>query len=397
MIDYDPYSHEAMTNPFELYAQLRRESPVHFIEKYDTWALSRFEDVWNVSLDQTHFTVSRGTAPGQVMLGEAIPHSFMTMDPPAHRIYRRLIAPDYSPRAAERDAPRIRCLAREILAPLLERGKMEVYSEYANRVTTLNAGYMAGVPREDIEQVRAWIDGFLEREHGQAGASAANAACAAELDGYLRDLIRDGQRNPDRATGHLATWLAAEVEGERIDEDAIAANLLSMVITGSETTPLSVAGTLYYLRMNPDPQSLVLGDLSHVGKAFAESLRIDHPTNMLARKVAEDVELGGRKLSKGQGVLLLFASANRDEREFPDADRYDVLRCPRRTLSFGHGVHKCLGEHLGMTMGVVLLEELLEAIGSYDLEPDACQRIYGEFLSGFNRVPIHFEPTTLTD
>ena len=114
MIDYDPYSHEAMTDAFPLYARLRAESPVHYIEKYDCWALSRFQDVWDASLDQEHFTARGGQSPGQVMLGEAIPRTFMTMDPPEHRSHRSVIGAEYTRRAAERDAPRIRGLAREI-------------------------------------------------------------------------------------------------------------------------------------------------------------------------------------------------------------------------------------------------------------------------------------------
>lgn len=397
MIDYDPYSDEAMRDSFPLFARLRKEAPVYYIEKYDCWALSCFRDVWEASLDQEHFTATGGQSPGQVMLDEPVPHSFMTMDPPEHRTHRSIIGPEYARRAAERDAPRIRALAREILAPLLPRGEFDVYSDYANRVTTLNAAHMAGVPREDAEQVRAWIDGMLEREKGQVGTSEKNGVSAAQLDGYLRDLIREKQKRPEQATGHLASWLSVEIDGEKLSEDAIAANLFSLVVTGSETTPLSVAGTLVYLDGDPEQRELVLGDLAHVGNAFSECLRFDQPTNMLGRKVKKDVEIAGSKLRSGQGVLFLYASANRDESEFADADRYDVLRCPRRTLSFGHGVHKCLGEHLAMTMGVILLEELLEGIGQYELDPAACGRIYGEFLSGYNRVPIRFEPTELAD
>ncbi len=393
MIDYDPYSHEAMSDPFPLYARLRKEAPVYFIEKYNCWALSCFQDVWEASLDREHLTATQGQSPGQILIGEAIPHTFMTMDPPEHRQHRSIISADYARSAVERGAPRIRALAREILAPLLPRGEFEVYSEYANRVTTLNAAYMAGVPRENAEQVRAWIDGFLEREEGQVGTSPRNASAAAELDGYLRDLIGEMRANPDRASGHLRDWIAAEIDGQPLSDDAVAANLFSLVVTGSETTPLSVAGTLVYLAQDPAQRDLVLGDLAHVDRAFAESLRFDQPTNMLARKVARDIGISGSKLREGQGVLFLYASANRDEAEFPDADRYDVLRNPRRSLSFGHGAHKCLGEHLGMMLGIILLEELLEAVGHYELDPSQCGRIYGEFLSGFNRTPIQFEPT----
>lgn len=394
-VDYDPYSHEAMSDPFALYARLREEAPVYYMPAYDAWALSRFEDVWSASLDQKHFTATGGQSPGQILLGEPIPRTFMTMDLPDHRAHRGLIGADYTKKAFARDAPRIRALAREILAPLLERGSLEVYAEYANRVTTLNAAHMAGVPRSEGEQVRAWIDGMLARERGQVGAGEENGAFAAELDAYLRGLVRDMRADPSRATGHLAVWLTREVDGRRMSDDEVVANLFSIVVTGSETTPLSVAGTLYYLDAREEQKAEVLDDASNVSHAFAESLRFDQPTNILGRKVKRDVELGGQKLREGQGVLFLYASANRDEREFPRADRYDIHRRPRRTLSFGHGIHKCLGEFLGMGMGVILLEELLGAIGQYTLEPGDCERLYGEFLSGFCRVPIRFEPTSL--
>ena len=158
MIEYDPYSPAALADPHPIYRELRDRAPVYHVRKYDAWAISRFQDIWDASLDQEHFTATGGQAPGQILLDEPIPHTFMTMDPPEHRTHRAIIGADYARRAAERDAPRIRALAREILAPLLPRGEFEVYSDYANRVTTLNAAHMAGVPREDAEQVRAWIE-----------------------------------------------------------------------------------------------------------------------------------------------------------------------------------------------------------------------------------------------
>ena len=113
MIDYDPYSDEAMRDPFALYKRLREEAPLFYMEKYDCWAFSRFEDIWNASLDQDHFTATGGQSPGQVMLGEAIPHTFMTMDPPEHRTHRSIIGADYARKAVERDAPRIRAILAE--------------------------------------------------------------------------------------------------------------------------------------------------------------------------------------------------------------------------------------------------------------------------------------------
>jgi len=393
--EYDPYSHEAMSDAHPLYARLRAQSRIHYMPRYDAWAFAGFEEIWKASLDFELFSAAGGQTPGQVLLGEPIPHTFMTMDPPRHRIYRGLIADAYSRRSIESEKPRMRALVRELLAPLAERGEFEVYTELANRVTTINAAHMAGVPRSDAETLRRWIDGFLARERGQVGTSARNAECAARLGSYLAGLVAESRRHPERATGHLATWLTAEVEGRKLTDEEVVANLYSLVVTGSETTPLSVAATLRCLFERPAQLAAVRADPALVVHAFSESLRFDHPTNVLTRRVGRDAVFFGQDLREGQGVLFLYASANRDEREFPDADVYDIARRPRRTLSFGHGIHKCLGEHVGMALGCILLEEVLATVAEYEVDLDACERLYGEFLSGWCRVPIRFRPTRL--
>ena len=165
---------------------------------------------------------------------------------------------------------------------------------------------------------------------------------------------------------------------------AIAAELHTIMVTASETTELAVAGTVYYLSRDRVQLDEVLADRSLVPWAFAETVRYDHPTNMLCRSVRADmVDVGGKTLRHGQGVLLLWASANRDEAVFPDADRYDVHRRPGRTLLFGHGQHKCLGEHLAMRVGSALLDELLVRVADYEVDEAGCGRLYGEFLKGY--------------
>jgi len=168
-----------------------------------------------------------------------------------------------------------------------------------------------------------------------------------------------------------------------------------MMVTGTEVTPLAVANTIYYLAKHPDQLARVQADLSLVPHVFAESLRYDQPTNLLGRRVRQDTVVQGEQLREGQGVMFLWASANRDEREFERADEFDIDRRPRRTLSFGHGIHKCLGEHLGMLEGRVLLEEILRAAPDFELLEDEVKRTYGEFLHGFDHVPIEFTPGAL--
>lgn len=152
------------------------------------------------------------------------------------------------------------------------------------------------------------------------------------------------------------------------------------------------ARTLALLHANPDARERVRADRALVPHAFAESLRVDQPTNLLGRRFARDCELGGERLRAGQGVLLLWASATRDEAEFPNASRFDLDRQPRRSLGFGHGIHKCLGEHRANLEGRVLIEELLALLGRFDLDIGRAERTHGEFLCGSRQLPVTFLP-----
>lgn len=399
-VDYDPFSHEAMKDPYPLYKAMRAEGKPHYIEKYNAWAFCRFEDVWAASLKQEgNITFTAGQTPGQVILGELIPRTFMTMDAPDHRKWRGLIREAYTPDGAAKEEPRIRALVREILAPLLAKGKMDVYSELANRVTTINGGYNLGLPHEDAEKWRALIDDMLWRDEGQVGGgSERNQAAAGQLFGYLGAKVAELRAHPDEAVRHAAAYLHAEIDGKKLDDEELTFYLFSLLVVGSETTPITVGGTLYNLAKNPDQKAAVLKDLSLVRKAFLETARFNQPTNMLCRKAIADFEVNGAQIKAGQPLLYIYASAERDENEYENPDKFDMYRQPtKRTLMFGHGGHKCLGMHVGVLMGVVILEELLKAIGDYELVEDECEPLYGEHLSGWGKVTITFAPTTLKD
>ncbi len=163
-----------------------------------------------------------------------------------------------------------------------------------------------------------------------------------------------------------------------------------MLVTGSETTELAAAGALCLLEQSPGQKREALADPALGGPVFAESVRFDHPTDILCRVVRRDTEVCGRSLREGQGVLLLWGSANRDDQEYPDADRFDIHRRYERSLLFGHGQHKCIGEHLGLRMGTILLEELLGSVRHFEVDLAGTRRRRGEFLKGFTTVPLTF-------
>lgn len=392
-MEYDPYSDEAMRDPERLYEGLRAEGCPHFIESRKCWALTRFEDVQKASLAERNLDFSFGQTPGQLLLGEPVPRTFMTMNGHDHRKWRALVASAYSAETVAADAPRYRRLIREVLAPLLVRGEIDVYRDFANRVMCINAGTMLGLPAGDGERLRGLIDEMMHREPGQVGAgSPRNQQAAGTLFTYLMSHVAALRDDPERAEGLARIFLEAEVEGERLEDADIVSYLFSLLVTGSETTPMAVAGTVYYLGRHPEQKRAVLADRSLIGRAFAETLRFDQPTNMLARRARQDFELGGQQIRAGDNLLMIYAAANRDKARFDRPHAYDIFREPQRDLSFGAGPHYCLGAHLALLVGPMMIAELLDAVGDYELAADRCRRGYGEFLNGYVTVPIRFEP-----
>jgi cytochrome P450 len=392
-VDYDPYSEEAMLEPQALYARLRAEDPVHYLPEYDAWALACFDDVWQACSDTDSFSVRRGQTPNQVLLGEpAMNLTFPELDPPEHRLRRRALSHAYTRQAAQRDAPTICAMAREVLTPLVERGTFDAFDEYASTVSARFAAQKAGIPAAEVDTVRRLLHAAIAREPGQKGTSDANTAAMGQVFGYLHELVAACRTDRTRATGLLADLLGAEVDGAPLDDAQIAAELHTLLVTGSETTELATAAAVFQLDRNPDQKAKALADPECAAWVFAEAVRYDHPTDMLCRVVTRDTEVGGRALRRGQGVLLLWGSANRDEREFERAADFDIDRRPARSLLFGHGQHKCIGEHVAIQMGAALVGELLLAVRDFTVDRDGVHRRRGEFLKGFDAMPVSVEP-----
>ncbi len=388
--DYDPFSHEAMKDPFPLYAAMRSEGKPHYIEKYDAWALTRFEDVLEASMKhEKDVTFTTGVTPGQILLGEPILRAFPTMDAPEHRKWRGVIRKEYTPAGATAHEQRFRELTKEVLKPLLENGQFDVYGDYANKVFCLNSGFNLGLPKEEAIRSRALIDEMLHREKGQQGAgSERNQKAAGELMGYLGEYVAKLRVNPELAFGHTKLYLEAEVDGKKLNDEELVMIMMNFIILGSETTPMVIAGMFYYLAQNPELKKKVLADPSLALKLYFETCRYDQPTNMLCRRAVNDFELGGVQIKAGQAILYIYASANRDAEEFERPDEFDIFRDHERDLTYGAGGHKCLGMHLATMGAEIIVQELLNSIEDYELIEKDCVRAYGEHLSGFMKVPI---------
>jgi cytochrome P450 len=392
MIEYDPFSDAVMRDPWPFYAELRQDAPVFYVEKYDTWFLSRFEDIRRSTIEDV-FTAEQGVTPEMVVLKAPPPPDpvFSMLDMPRQRAYRRVFAPAYTRSAIGALEGSIRTRTRRLLAPLLEQRHFDVYRDLADPLATLVIGELIGLPEDESLDLRALVTTFYERAPGQVGTRPENEQARLALLMRLAEIVEE-RRAEGAGDGHdhLSAMLRAEIEGAPLSTGAMVAAIYTMIVTGAEVVPLAVANTVYYLAAHPDQRQEVIEDMSLVEHAFAESLRFDQPTNLLGRTVREPVEIRDQRLEPGQGVMFLWASGNRDEHEFDQADRFDLHRRPKRTLSYGHGAHKCIGEHLGALEGRVLIEEILAAAPDYEVDRSGAERVYSEFLHGYHRMPIGF-------
>lgn len=389
-VDYDPFSHEAMADPFDLYKAMRAEGCPHWVEKRNAWALTRFDDLRAASLKSNALDFTAGQTPGQLMLDEPVPHTFMTMNAPENRKWRGLLDPFYTPAGVEAERPRLEALVRDEFAPLIGRETFDIYHEFTNRVMCINAGHHLGLTHDEAVTCRQLIDDILlHREPGQIGATApANQAAAQKLGGLLFGHIAEMRRDPERAGPHGRILMEAEIDGQKLDDNDLLGYLFSLLVVGSETTPMAAAGTLYYLARHPEQKQAVLADPTLAKAAFLETCRLDQPTNMLARRARADFELSGCPIRTGDNLLFIYASANRDEARFERADEYDIFRAGPKDISFGVGAHFCLGAHLATVMGELMVQELIRHVDDFDVVEDGVQRAYGEHLSGFVQMPL---------
>ncbi|WP_252258563.1 cytochrome P450 [Erythrobacter aurantius] len=390
MLDYDPFSDEAMRDPRAIYEQLRLRDGPYFVEKYNAWALVHFEDIWQVSTKhEQDITFTAGQPLTNVLLGEPVPHCFVSMDLSEHRKWRNVIHADYKKSTVEQDRERITTLAREILAPLQERGSFDFYREYVNPVLAINAGHNLGLSRENSIEWRRLIDETMHREPGQIGTSSQrNQAAGMELFGQLHGYVQSLRADTEKAGGHVAKYMAAEVDGKRMEDQDLVNLMVVFLTVGSGTTPNTCAAAVYHLAKHPEQKAQVLADLSLVPKLFFEAARVDQPTNILCRRAINDFDLRGTPIKAGQNLMMVYASANRDEAEFEHAAEFDIHRSYKRDLTFGVGGHMCLGMHLATMTGTILLEEFFKISGDYQVDFANCTRAYGEFLSGFDHLPL---------
>jgi cytochrome P450 len=393
MVDYHPFSDAVFDDPYPIYRRLRDEAPLYYLEEFDCWFVSRFADVWALEQDQRNLTSKFGTTSTHLVTKQTPTSPNLSgLDPPQHGPVRAYFNPPFKPGAVAALEPRVRAFAREAIDAVRERGSADAVIELGGYVASRVVCTILGLPLEDAGQILHWVNTYFEREPGTRGSTARGIDAAKELAMYLFRLSKELRASgaPEGSLMHKLHHV--EIAGERADDMRVAVHLNMLAIGGTETFPKVFSALLWRLAQSPDQRAACAADSALLPDAVHETLRIDMPTQMLGRTIARDFAMHGQSLRAGSGLLFLWGSANRDEREFADPDRFDIRRRAPRILSFGHGQHMCLGAHVARLEGRVLLEEVLRAMPEYEVDSAGIERLRSEFFRGFAALPIRFAP-----
>jgi cytochrome P450 len=372
---YDPSTLEFQEHIWDVYRTLRDDHPVYVDDAHQQYVLSRFDDVWRAVNDATTF--SSVVAEANNFLPQMI-----YIDPPRHTKLRAIVSRAFTPKRVAEIEPLIRRIARGLVDDIAARGRCELQHEYAAVLPSMVIGSMIGVPDEHIDAFRSWTESFLEIQ-GPDDYMESLGKCY-EL---FAELLAERRRAP--RDDLMSALLAAEVDGERLTEEELLGFCFLLVLAGNDTTSSLVGSGAVLLARDPAQRAELVRDPSLWANAVEEINRLESPALVLPRTTTCDVELHGTVIPAGSRVMLIWGSANHDERVFPDPERFDIHREITKHLAFGHGIHYCLGANLARLEARVAFEELHARLPDYELDGPP-RRITSIWARAFGEVPLRF-------
>jgi cytochrome P450 len=397
---FDPYDYDFHEDPYPVYARLRDEAPLYYNASDDFWALSRHADVHAAVKNDVTFSNRMGVSL-DASAWNADAHrvmSFLALDGKEQTRLRKLVSAGFTPRRVRELTPQIQALADHYLDSLIaacaETGEADWIAELAGKLPMDVISEMMGVPVADRDEVRRLADLVVHREDGVRDVPEAGMTSALELIGYYAEMVAQRRKQPSEDL--TSALIEAEVDGDRLLDHEVIAFLFLMVVAGNETTTKLLGNALFHLGAHPSQLAEVFADpadTAPVGAWIEETLRHDTSSQMLARYVAEDVELHGQVVPAGSKLLVLLGSANRDERVFTAPDVFDIHRPSDelgRIMSFGVGRHFCLGANLARLEARVVLAELVRRTSGFEVRPDRAVRVHSTSVRGFAELPVTF-------
>lgn len=382
--------------PWAMYAALRERDPVHHVvpearPEHDYWVLTRHEHVYAAARDTETYSSRDGLTVeyGELeQIGLTDNPPLVMQDPPQHTDFRKLVARGFTPRQVLEVEPVVRAFVRDRLARLAAAGGGDIVAELFKPLPSMVVAHYLGVPEQDRRRFDGWTDAVVA---GSTDRSRTDAQAASlEMLGYFAELVRRRRVEPGDDT--VSLLVRAGMAAEDTDVRGlvrILAYTWTMVAGGNDTTTGLLGGAVQLLQQHPEQRAALAAEPSRIRVAVEELARLTAPVQGLARTVTRDVELAGKVVPAGRKVLLVYGSANRDERAFgPDAAELDIARDPQRILTFGHGPHHCLGAAAARMQARVALEELLTRFPDYVVDINAVEYAPGPYVRRPTTVPF---------
>ena len=365
------------------YSWMRHEAPVYHDEKNGLWGIATYEGVLAASRDSATFSNAGGSRP------KLPPMPWMIdMDGANHVTRRKLVNKGFTPARVRAQAPRIERLCDELIDQVCERGECDVVRDLAAPLPMIVIGDMLGVAPGDRDQLLMWSDDMIASLDATPERLEAAAAAFMGFDGYARRTIAARREHP---TDDLVSVLVhAAIDGERLTDDQIVFEAMLILLGGDETTRHVISGGMEQLLLHPEERRLLSDDLTLLPSAVEEMLRWVSPIKNMARTVTRDVDLGGVSLRAGDEVALLYESANFDEAQFKDPERFDVRRSPNDHVAFGFGAHFCLGASLARVEVQSMVARILDRLPDLELAADGK---LPRFLGAVRELPVRFSPS----
>ena len=388
---WDPFDTEIDANPYGVWRRMRDEQPVYRNDVHDFWALTRYADVEAASKDPATFISSNGTV--LELMGDHMKStgSMIFMDPPDHTALRSLVSRAFTPRRIGGLEDRIRGFCAELLDPHVGTGQLDYFGDFGAQLPSMVISALLGVPDDEREEQRQNIDQVFHIEPGVGMVNDISFGAQIRLYGYLDGLV--GRRLDEPQDDLISALCAAEIADEngeprRLTRKEVVGFSGLLFNAGTETVGRLLGNAAVILAEHPEQRADVAGDASLAGNAVEELLRYEAPSPVNGRFTTREVTLHGVTIPAQSKVLMITGSAVRDEREFPDPDRFDIHRAIRQHVSFGYGIHFCVGAALARLEGRVAIEETLKRFPTWDLIPDQVVRQHTSTVRGYSKVGI---------
>ncbi|MDX6325734.1 MAG: hypothetical protein QOK15_2088 [Nocardioidaceae bacterium] len=391
---------EILADPYPLYRRLREGDPVHWDPYLHAWVVTSYEHVLTVF---QKFLASRTPPPEKLAalgmeqlapIAQVMVRQMLFLDPPQHGRVRGLAAVAFTARRVEVLRQHIQQITDTLIDRIEASGDSDVMADIANPLPAIVTAEMLGMPTEDHPRLKAWSQDFAEMlgnfQHNP-GRAAAVLRSVQEMTDYFLAAVRREATHPTH--GLVNALSSAEVDGDRLTEDEVVANVIVTMVGGQETTTNLIGNGLLTLMRHPEELERLKADPALVPSAVEELLRYESPSQHTARLAPADLTLGGKDIRQGQAVIAVMGAANRDPARFADPDRLDLARTDNRHVAFGWASHFCFGAPLARMEGQIALATLLRRLPGLELAPGPIAWRPNLGLRGLTALPMHFQPS----